>query len=296
MSNETINNVPMNNESTTNESMNNKPMNTEPMNTEPMNNESMNNEENTQAAPAARLQPTPEVIERNDFLNAKINELLSQIQPNDFDYDYTEVNKYGEEQYALHQKYAFFDQVFEENGRKGVKDVRGNIRVPALYTDYYQLFDYENPETSELKNFPVCAYNEEDKCALVTTDGKGTPLTPFIYDSIVKDTFDNYYTTHVGHKEGMMKSDGTVIVPCEMDTIYENFNGIICIEAQGKWGLVTTWGTYVAPVYDEMTEKDENVYVRKGETWGYLDEEGNFIDEADEDTWQNEAILNYSVD
>jgi hypothetical protein len=27
--------------------------------------------------------------------------------------------------------------------------------------------------------------------------------------------------------------------------------------------------------------------------WGYLDEEGNFIDEADEETWENCYLLNW---
>ena len=83
--------------------------------------------ENTQIATTKveRLFPTPEIIERNDFLSAQIDDMLeTQIDP-----DLEVVNAYIREQQELHKKYSFFDEVFEENGMKGVKDIKGNIRI-----------------------------------------------------------------------------------------------------------------------------------------------------------------------
>ena len=243
---------------------------------------------NTDGANVERLIPTAEVIEYNDSLTAKITEMLGAENP-----DYDEINTCIEEQHAMHQKYTFFDQTFEENGLVGVKDVKGNVRVPALYTDFYQLYDYLDTHSPELKGYPVCAYDANDKCALVTTDGKGTPFTPFVYDVIAKDNFSNNFMTVNDEKKGMMDKQGTILIPCEMDTIYDAFNGIYTFEAGGKFGLYTDWKLYIAPIYDEMTDKDDNIYVRLGDTWGYLDYDGKFIDEADQETLDESDLLNY---
>ena len=258
--------------------------------------ESTMNEQNTmnsdcsQAAAAnpERLMPTAEIIERNDFLTAKLSEMLSVEKP-----DYGAANVFSEEQYDIHTKYDFFDQVFEENGLKGIKDVKGNIRVPAIYTGFYQLYDHWGLFSLRMKRLPVCAYDKNGKCALVTTDGKGTQLTPFIYDAIKNEDLLDEFIVVQGKKKGVVDSCGNVLVPCEMDVVYEYFNSIRAFEAGGKFGLITSWGLYIAPIYDDMTEKDEYVYVRLGDTWGYIDYDGKFIDESDEETLDDSALLNY---
>ena len=243
---------------------------------------------NNETTKVERLIPTAEIIERNDFLTAKINEMLSVEEP-----DFDAINVFSEEQYNIQHKYTFFDQVFDENGLKGVKDIKGNVRVPAIYSDYYELYNYSDTFAPELKNMPICAYDQNGKCALVAPDGKGTPLTPFIYDAIAKDNFVHEFIIVQGDKKGVMDKEGNILVPCEMDTVYEYFNSIQSLEAGGKFGLRTDWGLYIAPVYDEMTEKNDYVYVRLGDTWGYLDFDGNFIDEADQETLDDSDLLNY---
>ena len=243
----------------------------------------------TAATKVDRLFPTPEILERNDFLSAQIDDMLeTQIDP-----DLDVVNAYIREQYDLHTKYTFFDQVFEENGMRGVKDIKGYIRVPAIYADFYELYDYMDMYASEMKDLPICAYDQHNKCALVIPDGKGTPLTPFIYDAIVKDRFVHEFTIIQGDKKGVMDKKGNILVPCEMDNVYEYFNSIQVLEAGGKLGLTTDWGLYVAPIYDDIDEKNDYVYVRLGDTWGYLDHCGKFIDESDEETIEESYLLNY---
>ena len=255
-----------------------------------MNEQNVMNTENTQtAAPKAeRLTPTAEIIERNDFLTAKINELFEAEDP-----AIDVINEYAAEQSDLHAKYSFFDQIFEENGLKGIKDVKGNIRIPAIYTDFYELYDYQDSYAPELKDIPICAYDQHDKCALVLPDGKGTPLTPFIYDAIAKEATTNEFIIVQSDKKGIMDRKGNVLIPCQFDTVYEYFNSIRALEAGGKFGLMTDWELYVAPVYDEVSEKDDYVYVRLGDTWGYIDYDGNFIDEADQETLDESDLLNY---
>ena len=256
-----------------------------------MNAQNAMNTENTQTAATKveRFFPTPEIIERNDFLTDLIDDLVNVHLDPDLD----EINAYLGEQQDIHSKYSFFDEVFEENGLKGVKDIKGNIRVPAIYTDIYGLYDYMNMYSPEMKNLPICAYDQNHKCALVRPDGKGTPLTPFIYDAIVKDRFVHEFTIIQGEKKGTMNKKGNILVPCEMDDVYEYFNSIRVLEAGGKYGLTTDWGLYIAPVYDEIDDKNDYVYVRLGDTWGYLDHSGKFIDESDDETVETTHLLNF---
>ena len=244
---------------------------------------------NTAATKVERLHPTAEIIERNDFLSDQIDDMLETR----FDPDFDVINAYLREQQDLHAKYSFYDQVFEENGLKGVRDLKGNIRVPAIYTNFYELYDYMNMYAPEMKNLPICAYDQNNKCALVLPNGKGTPLTPFIYDAIVKDRFVHEFTIVQGDKKGVMDKKGNVLVPCEMDDVYEFFNSIQVLVSNGKFGLITDWGLYIAPIYDELNEKNDYVYVRLGDTWGYIDHGGKFIDEADHETLQGNCLLNF---
>ena len=39
-------------------------------------------------------------------------------------------------------KFETFDIVFEENGKKGLKDIAGRVRVPALYEDFAETYSY----------------------------------------------------------------------------------------------------------------------------------------------------------
>ena len=235
------------------------------------------------------IKATARAIEHNDFLTAKIHDLLN-FRNDDNESDYEGVNRYQYEQYDLHNRYSFFDQPFEENGLKGVKDVRGKVRVPALYKGFYQMYDYADVAHEALSYCPMCAYNQHDICALVSADGKGIPLTPFIYDAIRKNPYDSYFTTYRGNKQGLISAYGTVVVPCTMNFIYESLNGITSFEADGKFGLATE-GVYIPPVYDALDVKRGRIYVRKGDVWGYLDELGTFIDEFDVDTWGNAYLL-----
>jgi hypothetical protein len=76
--------------------------------------------------------------------------------------------------------------VFEENGKKGLKNVKGEVVVPAIYDNYGILEPYY------LKLSPVVA-QLDGKVALVERDGKGTPYTDFEYHYIEPILFSNLY-------------------------------------------------------------------------------------------------------
>lgn len=112
---------------------------------------------------------TPEIIKRLNEISDAVCKLL--VEEN-----YDEANKLQEEYYKIESEYNLFDYTYEENGKMGVKEVTGKVRVPAIYRNFSELYSY-----TIKRNDPVGAQNEEGKFALVTTDGKGTP--PYVTSS-----------------------------------------------------------------------------------------------------------------
>ena len=230
-----------------------------------------------------KLLPTAETISTFVAYNAEMNAALKR---NDLDL----ANEYLRKVEALTAEYDFFDQEFNENGLTGLKDITGKVRIPALYKAIGDRYRYDY-----WRSLPVAVMNEDDKYALAKADGSGTPLCEFTYDYITCFPWTDHFRAHVGGKTTLLRPNGTELLPTMVDTIYEPFNHIVMLENEGKYGLCTLHGSYVAPIYDEM-EPDENekVQVRLGDTWGYLSYEGEFLPKplSDED-WDK---CHYSFD
>ena len=227
------------------------------------------------------LPVTDDVIERVEALKVEIHKALEKE-------DLEQADILNEEYEDVMSSYDFYDQIFEENGKKGLKDVMGNLLVPALYSDFYEVFRIDFNRA-----YPVVAADESGKLAMVTTDGKGTPLMPFEYDVIEFIDFSDYFVAEKSGKYGVLTSDAEFIVPCELDRCYEPVGDIMTVEADGRFGLLTSWGLYVKPIFDEMTDKEDCIYVRKGKDWGFLDEDGRFIPEKDKAAVEGADLLSY---
>ena len=132
--------------------------------------------------------------------------------------------------------------------------------------------------------------NEEGKCALVAPGGDGRLLTPFAYDEISRFQVDsfNFYRCMNSGKNGLLDLDGTVIVPCEMDSLEADRDFVILKKGE-KYGIYSPYGLLVQPQFDEMGEHVHYVYVRLGDKWGFIDsEDGKFLDENDETIYNSE--------
>jgi len=232
---------------------------------------------------------TTEIINRIDYLLNTIDKLVEEEK-------YNKANKLQEEFNKIEEEYNLFDQIYEENGKKGVKDIAGKILIPAIYSDYSECYSY-----TFKREAPMAAKNDKGKYALVSTDGKGTPLCDFKYDFITFKPYTDLYTCCINtdegkHKLGLLTYNGEEIVPCEMDTIYGISNCIISFEKGDKYGLITCWGLYVPPIYDEMEEdEDEWVHVKLNGQWGHISEDGNFIPDEDEETFDDTICLSFGI-
>ena len=64
------------------------------------------------------------------------------------------------------------------------------------------------------------------------------------------------------------------------------------VEKEDKYGLYTTSGLYITPIYNEVKADEAGfLLVRKENEWGYISEQGNFIHEKDEETLDHITIL-----
>lgn len=186
-----------------------------------------------------------------------------------------------------------FSEVFTaENGKKGVKLSDGKVVIPALYDEIaYTYHDYIAAKR------PYVAI-KDDKFGLVRPDGKGTELTPFVYETIasVPEIPNHFlYKKENGNRFGIMAMDGREVTPCNLDayscdgqTVYFRSG-----EHQGLWQWVID--ELLEPIYDdiEVLDIDEpTLFTLNGEK-GYVKvEDHSFIPASlestmDEDSWHD---------
>lgn len=203
-----------------------------------------------------------------------------------------EIDNLCNEYCRLTTEYDLLDVVFEENGKQGVKNAVGRILVPAIYKEFSETYIYTREEF--VMPIPACDFN--NKYAIVKGDGKGTPICPFEYDMItfLRGSLKHYLCKkNVGGKifSGIIRSNGEVVVPCEMDLIHELANGFSALVKDGKIGIYTIHGDYFEPQFDDADEEAGFLKVCKDGVWGYLTEKGEFIDENDDKRLENEKII-----
>ena len=231
---------------------------------------------------------TEEIVKRVD----SILDTLSKAFSKEIVMKRSEINALHREYEQLRDAYDLFDQIFEKDGKKGVRNAGGRVLVPAQYKEFSETYTYRR--YGYVMPIPACDFN--DKYAIVKCDGKGTPLCEFEYEMIRfmfgscalykcwKLVGDNYL-------RGVIDSEGNVIVPCEMEEVYSISNGFSVVEKDGKFGAVTTNSLYIEPSYDEIEERDGYLTVCKDGKWGYISSKGEFIDMDDEDRMDEEGLL-----
>lgn len=77
------------------------------------------------------------------------------------------------------EKYVKFHEVFEQNGKYGIKDHAGDVLIPADYDFLRTPYVY----VDDLSTMPIIA-QRDGKMGLVLPDGNATVVLPFEYDDI----------------------------------------------------------------------------------------------------------------
>lgn len=177
---------------------------------------------------------------------------------------------------AFMEEYDIYTKVYEENGKVGVKDAAGQVLVPAGYEEVgYTFMDHSKPLA-----VPVL---KDGKFALVAQDGKGTMLSDFEFDEIHYTPECCYILVKDGRK-GLAMSDGTVVIPAQMDQVYTPFNGLASYEKDGKSGFsMIHEGITTEAVYDDCEiECDAYLEVVKDGVKGFIDSNGEFTTDENE--------------
>ncbi|MCI7423812.1 MAG: hypothetical protein PUI90_06365, partial [Prevotella stercorea] len=86
-----------------------------------------------------------------------------------------------------------YHEVYEENGKFGIKDHQGNVLVPAHYDFLRTPYVY----VDDLRSLPVIA-QRDGKMGLVMPDGKETVVLDFIYDDIELRDEPPYFEAYAG--------------------------------------------------------------------------------------------------
>lgn len=211
---------------------------------------------------------TKELAEKYDYLSAKMSNiqhftdamLEETIQSSEENADFSEMcsnmmdimdsDEYfelGQELANLMEDYDWMDEVFEENGKKGLRNVKGEVVVPPIYDEFLSVVAYGYEAN--------CVAQLDGKSGLVKRDGKGTPVSDFDFEYIESIPFT---PAHAVWKEGSDKFalmiGKELVTPFELDKFCGASDGVIVFETDGKMGMLAYDPNfvYIAPEYDSI--------------------------------------------
>lgn len=101
----------------------------------------------------------------------------------------------------MREKYQQYHEVYEEDGKFGIKDHQGNVLVPAHYDFLRTPYVY----VDDLRSLPVIA-QRDGKMGLVMPDGKETIVAPFIYDDISLRDEPPYFEAWTGEDSTLIEA------------------------------------------------------------------------------------------
>ncbi|MBO7497739.1 MAG: hypothetical protein J6T64_00925 [Bacteroidaceae bacterium] len=188
---------------------------------------------------------TRELAERLDYVLAEMKRLDWKDEASEAKY-----MELGQEYCDLTDLYDWYDEVFEENGKKGMKNVKGEIVIPAIYDGFGV------PELY-YEGYSLVAAERDGKKGLVKRDGTGTPTTEFEYHQLIRVPFSDIYATWKSEddKHFAFMAEGKVFTPYELESISWISNGVGVVYANGKKGLVAVdlGLIYISPEYDDIS-------------------------------------------
>lgn len=184
-----------------------------------------------------------------------------------------------EELKDLRTNYCWHTVIFEnKEGKKGMKDLKGNILIPARYDDIAFTFDDDRETVPATKH---------GKMGLVKTDGNGTEITKFVYDRIEcinMNISEGYaYKKDDSISFGILLEDGTEALPCVIDEFMYMFSLSLYYRSGDYYGI---WCVYnhdkpTLPIYDDIDIQYDSIgtpqntlFTLKGSN-GFVKCEGN---------------------
>ena len=208
---------------------------------------------------------SPENYEYWKTLKIKHEESISE--------DFTLAENYFNLLIAYENQFDWFDIPFEEKGRFGLKDILGEVVIPAKYDDFWLLQsiikDYSNVQSVKKGNH----YGLVERYS-------GKENSEFVYDCIWKLDFHNcfFFQKDGSNSYGIISANGEIMIPCVIDKHWELKSGLIYKSGE-KYGFFSWYyDLNVPPVYDDLIVPDLNepfIFVIDG-VEGCISNEGIF--------------------
>lgn len=212
--------------------------------------------------------PTEEIAKKVSDLKDSLYDLMTSS-------DIDSHNKVLNELLAYLEEYDWRDVVFDENGKKGLKDYLGNIIAPAIFDEIIPREDC----FSDVQ-IPACI---DGRWGVIPANADiDYHREGFVYDGIEVfwGTFwlGGVYKVKLNNLFGLIDDYGIELMPCVADEVYPFSNGMALVVKNGKYGFLTDNYDYIEPTYDEIEfpEIDEYYKVRQGDKWGYVDKNKQF--------------------
>lgn len=165
------------------------------------------------------------------------------------------------------------DQIITgENGKKGLRDVCGNMLIGPQFDDIPELYSC----FERCRLIPVILNNR-----YFLYDIKERKLLTRGYERIFRYfwAYMEYFVVVENGKKGILDGcDGTETTPIDLDEIYDmpDPDGDVPVVKNGKIGLL--WGkTYTQPIFDDIIlVSEEWTRVKLNGKWGWVDGDGKF--------------------
>ena len=199
--------------------------------------------------------------------------------------DFEKESKAFNLQNELIYNYDWSDEVFEENGKFGVRNFLGKVIIFPEWDDIPCPLDYfANDKVPYI-------VSKDGLCGLVMAGDDNRIISDCIYDFITPEGERNIYSPNIceyfivskDKLYGILNIDGTEKVPCIMDSIEEGLH----LYKDGKVGFVASNldGNVVWPEFDEIDfESDELMpSARKNGQWGRVNLSSGFFETDGED-------------
>ena len=178
-----------------------------------------------------------------------------------------------------------------ENGKKGVKSPDGDIIVPANYDEIKYAYNY--PQLAKISYVAT----RNGKMGLVSPDGSGNEVTPFLYDDIIfLFTAGCFVCRKEGSKKlGILWYNGNEIMPCNLDSCDCSGQTIYFSRDNHQGLLQTEIGVLLEPIYDDIQIEDPeepSIFTLNGVKGYVKSADKSFIPETmsktmDEDDWHD---------
>ena len=173
----------------------------------------------------------------------------------------------------LERLYDWKNEIFVENGKKGVKDIVGMVRLNPEWDNVMLPLEYFSTNSV----FAVC---KAGKWGLIASDGSNHIVCNPQYDAMksamtyrCSASYIDLFVVEKNGKKGLLKDNGEELVPCVMDKINHK-GGIIALHKDRKVGMVSENVNYdVAwPEFDEIDFSCNELMIpaRKGNQRGRI--------------------------